>query len=555
MCVVLNVVLPRFMKVNIQCPECSQRFFVDEVYVNKMVECGSCDHRFKVTQSTIVPPPSAIGQQSKQDPQPSREKIYPGEKQEKLKQFKSSLKRQEAPASFTSTTYKKRKGDVTSILPASPAQVIAVWAGLFIFAIGFVIFITQGKEGRGLQDVTNQSRFIIAGIPAFVGFILIIYGAKKNRVLGVITALLFAAGLMYMPIVYPETITPIGQYSDKEIEVNGSDTATNDESGEKSGAESDVKNYLGEEYIDELYVKVPDKDHAGIILVGSTPEYRLALNNYIASISMNRLIPPRLIKDGIYVEGVKADLYLVREVSYSGEVLQKKLTRIGDVKQILKDGKLFIINVDGRNMPPRNAGDYDDPNTEKFYQACLRDLYHLNPERQYDAVLKLSAAPKRFLEADISAGLGKLLLSDDRQYLNRTLTAFNLWAKPKHEVDKYPLELASKLTEKSEEIPEELMVYLVGRELAGSVNILALSWKKSPTKWQTLMVENPTISQDAILSQLPDVTPEQAKSAAYILERVGDKESLPKLRSLLSKSKGEITVMLKAAIDAIENKP
>ncbi len=94
----------------IRCPSCGQRFKVGEDLRGRTVECGGCEHRFRINDEVIV----------------RGKKFYPGERKDsKLNRFQRvPLAMAPEAGGLTPIRYAEAP-DPTAFEPASPQRVIA----------------------------------------------------------------------------------------------------------------------------------------------------------------------------------------------------------------------------------------------------------------------------------------------------------------------------------------------------------------------------------------------------------------------------------------------
>ena len=175
-------------KIQIQCTACKQKFEVTESYKGKMVECGACDHRFKVSGVAIIS---------------KKKRFYPGEKAQKnADHFAKAPVTQEALQDNTQTSYAP-KIDAARVTPLNPVRKLCIGIGVFLLLLTIGIFVAGGKKGGFLQDIHTDKRLIIAGFITAFGVTLIMYGAKARRTKAFLFCLLLGGGLMAMPYVFP----------------------------------------------------------------------------------------------------------------------------------------------------------------------------------------------------------------------------------------------------------------------------------------------------------------------------------------------------------------
>ena len=130
----------------IKCPDCNQKFDVTEDFLGKTVECGSCDHRFKVTDAEVVA---------------EKKRFYPGEKKgAHLDNFGKSAATIDAPVRFQQASYQKPTShDVVS--PPHPGRIMAALAGILLMVFVILIFVFTADGDGGVGDMKTLNRFVL----------------------------------------------------------------------------------------------------------------------------------------------------------------------------------------------------------------------------------------------------------------------------------------------------------------------------------------------------------------------------------------------------------
>ncbi|MDG1358307.1 MAG: zinc-ribbon domain-containing protein, partial [Akkermansiaceae bacterium] len=154
----------------IHCPKCDQAFDVADDYIGKKVECGSCDHLFKISKDHV---------------HVEKKRFYPGEKKGTgLSKFGGKSSADTGQVAFVPASY---QSDVNPDLvgPPRPRRTIAVAGGIFLMITVIVIFLLGGGKEGPMRDVETSNRYVLSGFSALIGSSLLIYGASRNRWLGV----------------------------------------------------------------------------------------------------------------------------------------------------------------------------------------------------------------------------------------------------------------------------------------------------------------------------------------------------------------------------------
>ncbi|MEI7929784.1 MAG: MJ0042-type zinc finger domain-containing protein, partial [Verrucomicrobiales bacterium] len=149
----------------IRCPACGQRFKVGSDLRDRMVECGSCEHRFRIDDETIL----------------RTKKFYPGERRDpRLDGFARVPHAPSVLPNVQTIRYAEEPAH-ESFEPPTPQRTMAAVVG----CIGMVmagLLLTLGASRTGALDGFElPSRLALAGFASVLGSVMLVYGNPRAR--------------------------------------------------------------------------------------------------------------------------------------------------------------------------------------------------------------------------------------------------------------------------------------------------------------------------------------------------------------------------------------
>ena len=138
-----------------------------------------------------------------------------------------------------------------------------------------------------------------------------------------------------------------------------------------------------------------------------------------------------------------------------------------------------------------------------------------------------------------------------RQDVARALT---VWAEPDDGSVKVVREAAESMVKGSEDVPKDIITFLVAQKDEESIPLIYQLWSNSPSDWEAIFSDMGSLAEDSVLPAIASDEPLQVVSAARILRRIGTEKSLPKLRTARETAKTEQRILIDQAIDAIQRR-
>ncbi len=169
-------------QLRITCPSCNQRFSVGADLMDRMVECGACETRFRINDEVVV----------------RSKRIYPGERTSNtLNRFQRVPIVSTTPQGMREISYDKDI-NADNLLSKYPRLWAAILGGGAIATIALMLLFSGG-ENNTLSGVSFENKLILTGFTSIVGTVLLVYAIPNARAKAVFFAILAAAGLLTIP--------------------------------------------------------------------------------------------------------------------------------------------------------------------------------------------------------------------------------------------------------------------------------------------------------------------------------------------------------------------
>lgn len=526
-------------KIQIQCTSCNQKFEVTESYKGKMVECGACDHRFKVSGVAIIS---------------KKKRYYPGEKaQSNADNFAKSPVTQAELQENTKNNYAP-KIDAARMESLSPGRKLCIGVGVFIILATIGIFATGGKKGGYLQNVEDEKRLIIAAFITLFGVILILYGSKARRVKALLFSIIIGGGLMAMPYVFPH----------KPITV---ETPDEDPADKKDGPNLiSVKEYrenIGFSKVDTMRAEHLKKN-------GKLGDIKAVVLRDISIQDLDIVI--QYIKDTLILEDEPADYSGHRSLDQRPITLLvfkaphikkqqvinclKNIGTIDDSHPATKELDLYEVTIDNSIFSEVDPAKLSDPTDRDFYKLNYKELYNIDRDRRIAAVQRIRGVNQLGLKADIISRLNNMISPADIELSNEVILTLTKWTQPEYNSDEHVRSFAMALRHKSD-LPPSILNYLIEKKVTGISDFLAAQWASSNGGFlmEKSMISAGKEGELAIIKALPNAKGSHIKSAATILEKIGSTaEAESALSAAIIGADADDQKKLKAAIDAVRSR-
>ena len=542
------------MILRIECPECQQSFEVDEELKGRTVECGSCEHRFQVTDRVLAE---------------ERARFYPDEsrKNTDLSRF-GRVPVASAPVEFRTMEY-DASAKTAFVGPMPPVRIFAAVSGILLLVICAMVLYFGTVEGSAfLRDIEKSARYALAGFFGLVALLLLVWGMSRYRVpaflLGVLGAVGLGALAHYMPV--PRTPKSI---------------AGNQEAGEAGGLSSEEEEEpetspffpgITEELISPQEVMKLTRWDATVLPVVSSGEetwvaalwiremeefHRLQIEKYLKQslelpqLPYFRTLTGKSRDGGIFVmSGVPLDLDRVEAV----------VERLGEVEQVIPELRVIQLQINpdalGGDVSAELNAKLINPEGEAFYALNFKELISLDKGRVKDAAMRLSNAQPLRMRKDITVRLvGLLGQEDDSEMLSVLAEALNVWSEKGDGADVVLIDLIQKMRSGGKKVPDEMMGFLAERKFASAAPLLVELWADDAIGRQRFLFSYGAQVAPLITKYLGSSDMVVSRSAARVLGQVGTKSELPAMRQVLETTKDEaLKISLQQAISQVERR-
>ncbi|WP_193214742.1 hypothetical protein [Luteolibacter marinus] len=512
-------------KIAIRCPGCGQRFMVGTELKERMVECGSCEHRFRVNDEVLV----------------RTKKFYPGERRGHALDGFSRMPKSvnTSTASFQTVQYAEEPAHRT-FETTSPLRLIFGFAAAAIIVIVALMLVFGGGAGGVLYGASQSKRLMLAVFTAIVCGALLIAANPRARKRAALAAVLVAALLIAVPFVVTEGNQAAGQVVTDDTDDPRDPVVSTTPSREQ---ELDaLKQKVG---YDPLARELEVSPHsAGIWLRGLQEYHRLQVRNYFVRVtgaSPSSHMYPRSPDYLLVVSGATANL----------DELARLCERFGEVRRTVDALRLIEVEVNNESFmegPIEKLTDSSDP---AFYELNRRELESIDLERARRAVIRLGAAEPKIYRSDIVRRMQQLLGEGDDRLAGDIGKTLVTWSEQGDGSTEAVRNTVEKITAQHGEVPESLVKFLVARGDPAVIPVLDGLWLKDADIWEETYSRMGPAIEDRLLAHYPESTITHQMSLVRMLGKVGTEKSVPVLEAAREGAIDELKLLINRALEAI----
>lgn len=519
----------------IRCPSCGQRFKVGEDLRERTVECGGCEHRFRIEDEVIV----------------RGRKIYPGERNSPvLNRFQRvPLAGGESLMGVQPIRY-NNKPDPAVLEPVSPQRIIAGLVGVTAMVLMALLLMFGASRGGLLDGMVMSHRLLAAGFASFLGILMLLYANPKGRLKALAVGVALASGVMAVPFFFTAGSVPVAHQT-VTLKVDDELVADNLLGGTgEDKALTALKVRIGTgplvAEIDRLATLGGTKRAVGLWIRGLNASNRYLVQDYIIrstrADSSSHLYP----RDGGNY------LFVVTGVTQTLQELAEVAALVGKTEKIYPE--LSVIEVSVRNEifvegPLEKLSNKDDP---AFYELNKRELDSIDLERIKRAVQRLAEAEPKVYRIDVTRRLIALLLDDGVDFKKNICRALAVWSEKPGPAGEAALKVVKKMYAANSPIPPEVMNLIVKEKNIEVIPILDELWLKDSMTWESVYGNFGNPIETTLIRRMSTVTGIARYSTIRLLGRVGSAESLPVLAAVAPGNDPELKVLLEQARKAIE---
>ena len=521
-------------KLSIRCPGCGQRFKVGLELRDRMVECGTCEHRFRVNDEVVV----------------RAKKFYPGERRaQSLDTFSRVPKNAaQSQSTFQTIQYAPEPVHHRAIEPASPLRLILGFSAVLIAGIVILLLIFGGSPGGVLYGTSQSKRLMLAGFTAVLSGILLVAANPAVRGRAVLGAILTAAGLLSLPFVFTtgNSIAGTGTPSDAGEDPSMAETpaAPAGTPPAKDEAMMALKKEVGYEPV--ARAREMDPHAAGLWLRGLREFHRLQVRDYIVRNSGADPSSHMYPRSGDYlmvVTGVNEDL----------SVLSRLCQRFGEVRRTSNDLRIIEVVVNNSSFQEGPLDKLADPANPSFYELNKRELESIDLERARLAVNRLAPVEPKLYRKDIVKRMGELIQEGDFAIQFEIGKALPKWSEPGDGMEAIVRGVIEKIPPGGE-VAQPLVTFLAIRKDQASISLLDRLWLIEPNKWEESYGALGPAIEDKLLARFPETTITQRMSAVRLLGQVGTAKSVPVLEKAVADADPEMKLLIQRALEAIRGR-
>lgn len=514
----------------IRCPSCGQRFKVAEDLRDRMVECGGCEHRFRINDTVIV----------------RGRKFYPGERRDpSLSRFHRMPLAADAVAMNIESVRYAEPPDPTTFEPVGPQRIIAGMIGVALMIFMGLLLVFGASRSGLLEGVTTQNRLIMAGFTALLGSALLIHANPHTRIKAVLASLLMSGGLISLPLFFTAGSTPLGE----SVLLTPDILQESDVEDEEQSVLEELRVRIGTEPLEIERKRLGGDDAAltalGIWLRDMREQNRFLIRDYI--LRATGAAP----ESHYYPRGNGDFLMVVTGISLTIDELAEVCRALGAVAKIHPDLPVIEVRVNNQNFVEGPIDKLNDSGDPEFYDLNKRELESIDLERVAKAVKRLAAAEPKIYRDDITRKLTQWLKSPGVDFKGDICSALMVWAEDLGPVAEIALAEALDLHSRKREIPKTMISLIVKERNEGVLPLLDELWLADLNEWEELYGNMGEAAEGHVLQHFAESEGGQLRSLVRLLGHVGREKSLGVMQGALEGADPELKVLLEKSIEAV----
>jgi hypothetical protein len=475
-----------------------------------MVECGACEHRFRVEDQTIS----------------RTKKFYPGERRDPTLNRYSRPVVQEQLTAATPSFYAEVE-ESPRFEPTPFSKILVGIAGACLMAMMFLILITGASQSGLLNGVTTERRLVMAVFAAIVGGAMLIYANPKTRAKATFFVLLAAGALLLVPVYFTDGSQEIA-VSKPGSGKDGRDVVSMDQGKSMSALKAEI----GYAPVEKALVEAgPNGRVLAIWLKGLRESNLEMVQNFLVRVS------GASEASHMYPRLTQHYLLVLVNPQMSSELLIKECARLGAVDQYVPELHLIDVTVENERFVQQPIGKLSDKKDGSFYQLNLRELQGIDLRRVNEALIRLSLAQPVQSRDDIVKRLIELLAMSDKEMLINICKALTVWSDGKDQAPAAVTKVALEFYRSSKKLPYEVVYFLAKWRQPEIYPILDELWHEEPVVWEEIYMKSGEPAEELVLKHLIDDKKQHRMSAARIASRVGGSKTLATLEKLIPEEK------------------
>lgn len=520
----------------IRCPSCGQRFKVGEDLRERTVECGGCEHRFRINDEVIV----------------RGRKFYPGERSNPaLNRFQRvPLTGGETLIGVQPIRYSNMP-DPAVLEPASPQRIIAGAIGVAGMIVMALLLMFGASRGGILDGMMLPNRLLMAGFAGVMGTIMLVYANPRARVKALVVGLILSAGVVMVPFFFTtgsdpllerSAATPVPRDLKSAVETITSGSTENN-------AITALRNRIGTGplvvEIERLASSGENKRAVGLWLRGLTENNKNLVKDHILRVTGADPSSHAYPRDGgdylLVVTGITQSL---QEVADLASVL-------GQIEKIYPEVSVIEVRVNNGIFVEGSMEKLSNKQDPAFYSLNKRELESIDLERAKRAVQRLAEVEPKLYRSDITRKLIALLDEEDVDFKGNICTALGVWSEQPGPASEAAMKVLKKLVAKNAVVSPDIVTLIVKEKNLEVIPILDELWFNDATTWESIYADLGQPIEATVIARFPKLEGTVRHSAVRILGRVGGAKSLPVLTEAATGAGPEMRVLLEHARKSI----
>lgn len=519
----------------IRCPSCGQRFKVGEDLRERTVECGGCEHRFRIEDEVIV----------------RGRKFYPGERSDPaLNRFQRvPLAGGESLMGVKPIRY-GNVPDPAVLEPISPQRIIAGLVGVMAMALMALLLMFGASRGGLLDGMVLSSRLLAAGFASFLGILMLQYANPKGRLKALVVGVALACGVMSVPFFFTAGSVPPPQQA---VALKVDDGVVGGHlAGEpvEDKAITTLKSRIGTgplaAEIDRLTAAGGTKRAVGLWIRGLNASNRYLVQDYI--IRSTQADP----SSHFYPRDGGDYLFVVTGITQTLQELAEVAALLGKTEKIYPELAVIEVSVQNDMFISGAIEKLTNKENPEFYALNKRELDSIDLDRAKHAVQRLAEAEPKIYRDDITRRLLALLLEDGVDFKTNICRALAVWSEKRGPAGEAALKVVKKLYAAEQPVPVEIMDLVVKEKNTEVIPILDALWFKDSMMWETVYGNFGGAVEATLIQRMPGAKGLIRYSAIRLLGRVGGVDSLPVLAAVTPGNDPELKVLLEQARKSID---
>lgn len=520
-------------KLLIRCPSCGQRFKVGVELKDRTVECGACEHRFRINDDVIV----------------RSRKFYPGERPEELVNRFNRVPIVAPVPEGLQTAHYSDVADSSSFEPVSPLRMVAGGGAAALVVLVAMLLFFGAANGGALDGMPTSNRLVMAGFAALISSALFIYANPRKRMPAAMVSLACTAVLMTLPLVRTEGSTPPIAAPERDPFERGSKPAREVSADEVAQLRARINTDPLVKEAKILSEGGSGLKAYGLWLRGLGDGEKLLVRDYLV-----RTLGADPSTHA-YPRGTGEYLMVVSGLRGSLDDLADAVEAIGEIVQVFSEIDVIEVKVNAEIFEAPPIEQLADRESPRFYESNRRELESIDIERVKGAVERLAAVEPKMFRSDIARRLVKLLGEQGVDFKGLVCDALMVWADESAPAGEAAEALLRRLDASKSVIPVQLGALLAREKRVGAIEIIERQWLEDITRWERTLIDFGPAVEKPLLERLPGLNGVVRGSAINILGQVGGQESLQALDEIRSSGKAqEHSVRIENAIREIRRR-